>query len=286
MIGLDAFGINSFRSYSPAVRDIQYMELKNGIYDEVHIREKTTNVDKSNIKQDWQIDTLLLAKFMEDLEAGNINNEGIQIANFVIKRRKLNEIRSVTLGYKNFVNNNQFVYEDYTQTNDEFIYSIVPVGENDLEGRENSLIVKSDFSGWFLVDRSENEVLPFDKFISGNGSTVSTSLNQSRTQIDTLTKYPSFFYSDQEYHEFQLQATFIPEEWQRSGNQYEDVLNQFIRSHKPFLVKGSSGEIYVADVHTPSKSAPSNTYGGYDYMELTINLTEIMDYDEYMESVK
>lgn len=282
IIGLDAFGINAFKSYSPPVRNIKYMEVKNAIYDEIHIREKTEGIDTSNIKEDWQIDTILLAKFLGDLEAGNISNQGVQIEKFAIKRRKLNEINGITLGYKDFINNNQFIYEDYTQPNDEFIYSIVPIGENGLEGNETSIIVNSDFTGWHVVDRETNEVLSFDKFIGSEG-TVDTTLNQGRVEIDTLSRFKNIFYTDQEYHTFQLRAVFLPEEWQRSGQQYETILNQFVRSHKPFLVKGASGEVYIADCHSPTKSAPQNIYAGRDYMELTLNFTEIMTYEEYME---
>lgn len=282
IIGLDAFGLNAFQSYSPPVRNIKYLEMKNAVYDEIHIREKTNGITTENIKEDWQMDTILLAKFLGDLEAGNINNAGIKIEKFAIKRRKLNELKSITLAYKDFINNNQFVYTDYTQPNDEFIYSIVPVGENGLEGQSNDIQIASDFAGWFLVDKDTNEVLAFDKFI-GNGGTVDTTLNQGRVQIDTLTPFPSVFYTDQEYHEFQLKAVFLPEEWQRSGQKYEQILNHFVRSHKPFLVKGGSGEIYVVDVHSPTKSAPQNVYSGYDYFELTLSFTEIMTYEEYIQ---
>ncbi|MGD6876762.1 hypothetical protein [Bacillus infantis] len=285
IIGLDAFGINAFKSYSPPVRNIKYMELKNAVYDEVHVRESTDNIDSSPTKEEWQMDTLLLAQFLGDLEAGNINNRGVRIDKFAIKRRKVTETNSLTLGYKDFVNNNQFVYEDYTQSNDEFIYSIVPVGENGLEGQQTSIDMKSEFSGWFLVDAEVNEVLAFDQFIGGGGS-VDTTLNQSKAQINTLTRYPRFVYTGQEYHSLQLKATFIPQEWQRSGQQYEAILEQFVRSHKPFLVKGGSGEVYVVNVDSPAKSAPQNTHKGYDYFELTLELNEIMSYEEYMELMK
>lgn len=284
IIGLSAFG-GAFQSYSPPVRSINRVEISNAIYDELHIREKTNNVDLSPTKEEWQMDTILLAKFLGDLEAGNVNNRGVQIEKFAIKRRKINETNSITLGYKDFVNNNQFVYEDYTQPNDEFVYSIVPVGDNGLEGQENSINVISDFAGFFIVDGENNEVLAFDKFIGSAGS-VDTSLNQSKVQIDTLTRYPKFIYTDQSYHSFQLTATFIPEDWRRSGQQYQAILDQFVLTHKPFLVKGSSGEVYIANVDSPTKSAPQNTYKGYDYFELTVTLTEIMSYDEYMEIIK
>jgi hypothetical protein len=282
IIGLDAFGINPFQSYSPPVRNIKYIEMKNGIFDEVHIREKTDGIDTSNVKEDWQLDTILLARFLGDLEAGNINNGGIQIVKFAIKRRGLNEINSLTLGYKDFVNNNQFVFDDYTQSNDDYVYSIVPVGENGLEGSENSAIVSSDFAGWHILDRESNQVVSFDTFL-GSENSIDVSFNQSRTQIDTLSKYPKFVYTDQQYNTFQLKGLFIAEDWQKTGKMYKDILDQFVLSHKPFLVKNGEGNVYICEATSPVKSSPQNIYRGRDYMELTLSFTEIMDYEEYME---
>lgn len=282
IIGLDAYGLNAFRSYSPPVRNIKYIEMKNGIYDELHVREKTDGIDLTTSKEDWQMDTILLARFLGELEAGNLNNRGIKINKFAIKRRKLNEINPITLGYKNFVNDNEFVFDDYSQANDDFIYSIVPIGENGLEGQANEISVSSDFAGWFILDREENEILAFDKFI-GSESSVDNSMSQSRVEVDTLSKFKTVYYTDQEFHSFQLKSVFLPEDWQRSGEQYEDIINKYVRNHKPFLVKGGTGEVYICDIHSPSKSSPQNAYKGRDYMEITLNFTEIMDYEEYME---
>jgi hypothetical protein len=282
IVNLSAFGTSNFQSYSPPVTNMNKITIQNAIYDEIHIRENTSGIDASNVKEDWQMDTVLLAKFLGDLEAGNINNQGINITQFAIKRRKVNEITPITLGYKDFVNNNQFVFDDYTQPNDEFVYSIVPVGENGLEGQENSITIKSDFTGYHLVDKDTNEVLSFDKFI-GSEPNISTTLNQGRTQIDTLTKYPRFFYNGQNYHTFSLQATFIPEDWQNSEQLYQSILNQYVYSHKPFLVKSGSGSVYVVDVYNPSIERPLNVYRDRDYFTLTLQCTEIMSYDDYMK---
>lgn len=281
IIGVTPFGTDTFTTYTSPVRNINYVELSNAIYDELHIREKTDNIDLSPNKELWQIDTILLAKFMNDLEAGNVNNQGIRIDKFAIKRKKINEINPITIGYKDFVNNNQFIYQDFTQPSGDFIYSIVPIGENGLEGQENSITLNSTFAGFHLVDKDTNEVLSFDKFI-GSEPSVNTTLNQGRTQIDTFSKYPSFFYNNQNYHTFSLQAVFIPEEWENIGKKYEDIKNQFVLSHKPYLVKGGDGSVYIVEVSSPSKEVPMNIYDGREYMTLTLNFTEIMDYEDYI----
>lgn len=281
IIGLDVFGIDAYQSYSPPVRDVYLIELKNAIYDELAIRERI-DIKPENIRDDWDIDTILLAKFLGDLEAGNINNQGVQIEKFAIKRRKLNEIKPITLGYKDFFNNHQFVFYDYTQPNDEFIYSIVPVGENGLEGQENSVQIKSDFTGWALVDKDVNEIIMFDKYI-GSPNNIETVLNEGRIEIETLSQYPTIYYTPKSYHTFSLRGTILPKEKDRSGQTYGDILRKFIYTRKPLLAKGSNGEVYIVNVSNVNKSAPINTWDDYDYFDLELSLIEIMSYEDYMK---
>jgi hypothetical protein len=280
IIGYNFWGLGHYQSPSPPVRNIYHVEIKNSIIDELNIRERI-DVDTSNTKNNWQIDTRLLAKFMDDLEAGNVQNEGIQIVKFAIKRRKVDELNPITLGYLDFVNDSEVEYTDYTQGNDTYIYSIVPVGENDLEGKPTEVQIESDFVGWWIVDKDTNEVLGFDKFFDNNPS-VETQLNQKRTVIETLTGLPQVFYTGLPYSTFSLQAVFLPEENQRSYVEFKRILDKFINQHKPFLVKGSTGELYVCDISNLRKSTPQNAYKGFDYISLTVDALEVMSYDEYM----
>jgi hypothetical protein len=280
IIGYNFWGLGHYQSPSPSVRNIYHTEIKNSIVDELHIRERT-DVDTSSTKNSWQIDTRLLAKFMGELEAGNVQNEGIQIVKFAIKRRKVDELNPITLGYLDFVNDSEVDYTDYTQGNDTYIYSIVPVGENDLEGKPTEVQIESDFVGWWIVDKDTNKVLGFDKFFDTNPS-VETQLNQKRTIIETLTGFPQVFYTGLPYSTFSLQAVFLPEENQRSYTEFKRILDKFINQHKPFLVKGSTGELYVCDISNPRKATPQNAYKGFDYISLTVDALEVMSYDEYM----
>lgn len=282
IIGLDFYGTSVFKSTSPPVRDVKRADLSNAIFDEMHIRSETSNIDTTSTKQEWQIDTKLLAKFTNDLEAGNINNNGIQIEKFAIKRRKIEDLDSLTLGYEDFVNNTEFKYIDYTQGTDDYVYSIVPVGSNELEGEPNDININSTFVGWHIVDRETNNIISFDQFMDSEPN-INTRLNQGRVQIDTMSKYPSFFYTDQEYHSFSLQSTFLKDDWVNTGSRYNSILNQFISNHKPFLVKSGNGELYICDISNPQKDNPLNSYRERDYITLTINLTEVMDYEEYIE---
>lgn len=280
IIGYDFYGTQFFRSPSNSLKDIFYGELKNGIYDELEIRERT-DIDTSNVRSDWKIDHRAIFKFINDLEGGNIQNSGLEIVSFAIKRRKASEIESITLGHLPFINNQQIEYIDYTQPNDDLIYSIVPIAENDLEGKTQDVSITSNFVGWHLVDKETGSVLSFDKGMDSVG-TAETQLNQGRVLIETMTKYPSAYYWDKEYESFSLSTVIIPSEFERSGQSYEKILNTFIRDHRPFLVKSDTGRIFAVDVSNPKLSTPLNTWKQYDYGVLTLDFVEVMSVDEYM----
>ncbi|OPH47627.1 hypothetical protein BC351_10585 [Paenibacillus ferrarius] len=280
IMGLNFYGTEFFRSPSNSVNNIYYGELKNGIYDEIEIRERT-DVGKTNIKDAWQIDHRAIFKFLNDLEGGNIQNSGLEIVSFAIKRRKASELNSITLHHLPFVNNQQIVYTDYTQPNEDLVYSIVPIAENNLEGKNVDVSVTSDFVGWWLVDKKCDSILGFDKAMESVGN-VEATLNQGRVVIETLSKYPQVYYFDKEYESFSLSTVIIPSEFERSGKSYEKILNTFIKDHRPFLVKSDTGRAFVCDVSNPRLSSPLNTWKNYDYGVLTLDFVEVQSVDEYM----
>jgi hypothetical protein len=279
LIDYDFWGSGFFTSVTSNVSNINYTEAKNAIFDEMDVRERT-DIDISNIHEEWQIDTRL-QWLCDSIEAGNVQNSGMKIEKFAIKRRHIDELTPVTLGYRDFINNDTVEFSDYTQPNDSnLVYSIVPISDQ-LEGIPNEINVNSEFVGWWIVDKETNEVLGFDQFLDSS-PTVETQLNQSKVQIDTLTKFPRFIYTSQSYHTFSLTATFLPEENERIGKKYEDILDKFIYSHKPFLIKSDTGCVYICDISNPKKSTPLNTWNGYEYMTFTIDCVEVADYLSYM----
>ena len=58
------------------VSNINYIELKNCIIDELNVSRNVTTVDLSPNKTSWNIDTIMLARFLNNLEAGNVGLRG------------------------------------------------------------------------------------------------------------------------------------------------------------------------------------------------------------------
>lgn len=285
ILSYDFLGLDDGAVFSSTnvLNNFYRLDLKNVIVDEIHVREKTNGINEDTDKATWQNDTRLLAKFINNLEAGNIDNEGVQIVKFAIKRRKIDEFTDDILAYTPFKSGTQIEYVDNSQANTKYIYSIAPIGENSLEGKSVEIEIESNFTGWFVVDKKNGDVITFDKSIGGDNPSVSTTLNQGRTQINTLSKFPQVYYNDQEYHSLTLSSIFTPDNGKRSNSEYEKILN-LILQHKPLIVKGSSGEFYICDISNPQNSTPRNTWGGYDYTTIQVDAVEIMNEKTYLQN--
>lgn len=247
------------------------------------------NSDDLNIKENWGKDSSVLGKFNSTLEAGNINNNGVKIVKFNIFRRiDRPENEDFLVGEVDFVNTGGTVdlsYIDYTQPNDKLIYTLIPVGENGLSGLPREIKVnglENGFSGWWVIDKDTNDVLPFDKAIGSVGN-IDTALSQNKVVIETFSQYPRVYKNIPNYETFSLSTVILPDESERSGMKYTDILNKFILSNTPKIVKADNGRIYVCSLSNPRTSQPMNSWRGHDYIQLTVDVTEIDSYENFMK---
>jgi hypothetical protein len=260
---------------------INYIEMKNAIFDEAHMRERTSGIDLTPAKKEWKIDSILMPKFPGNLEAGNINNEGLAITQFAIKRRSVGDIKNITLDYVPYDPDSVVEYTDYTQPVGNLIYSIIPVGENGLEGKPNEVTVKSEFTGWWIVDKNVQSAFGFDKMFEGEDRKVSVGLEQGRVELEVLgSKFPRIYYTETEYARFMLSAVIVPAnysiaEW--------NALVSLITQHIPLIVKSGNGDLYVCDIYEPSKQVLLNKYKNGDPFVLSVNCVEVQEYLDFME---
>lgn len=262
---------------------ISNIEFKNCILDEVHIRQKVSDIDISTAKETWQLDTYLLAKFLNNFEAGNVDNEGLLITSFRIKRRNLGELNSITLAEIPYdpESTQTLIYYDYTAPVGDLVYSIEPVGENELPAKPNEVIHESLFTGVWLVDKTDNFTFGFWMQLGNGLSNLNVALQQKRIEIDTFDDYPGVYYFPGEHHRFTVSALVNPTDY--SITEWRRIINK-ITQHVPLIVKSGSGDIYVCDVHSPQKSTwLINAYRKKDPVIITVECVEIMSYESYME---
>lgn len=283
IIGLDAFG-DAVTNESPlgSVKNITYVAVSNIVIDELQIKEEIDNPINS-LRDNWGISHRLLCRFRDSLSGGNLENNGLEISSFCIKRRKYSELTDTVLAYTPFENNTNFVYTDYSQANEKYIYSITPIAENGSELFPNQTNVESSFVGHHLVfmDTSKDIVIPLDKSF-GNTGNVDVTPNKGRIQLETLNKYPKVIYTNQDYKTFSITAVLIPEDGQRSITEYKK-LEAIVDSHRPVLVKSSNGMIYAGDIVFKRGSSPMNSYVGYDWLEVDLDFTELMSVNDFMK---
>ena len=124
IIGLDVYSDGVFQSPTPPVRNVNQIISTNAVFDEIHLRESTSK-NLTTAKSTWQIDTRLRALFNNTLEAGNVQNEGLPIEKFIVKRRAINDINNIRINEVEFSNNETINIYDYSQSNDNYIYSIL-----------------------------------------------------------------------------------------------------------------------------------------------------------------
>ncbi len=281
MLGLVTWGQKALLSPTSSINNIFYTELKNSVVDELHIRERT-DILTDNIKIIWQRDTRLLAKFLNSLSAGNIDNQDIPIIKFAIKRRRYDELKNLILGYLPFVNDTEIEYIDYTQPVGDFIYSVTPVSENGFEGKPNEVHVESIFTGVWLVDKNDNFVFGFDKQWDGELRALNIVLEQDRIEIPSLSKYRSVYYTPEEFARFTISALVTPTNY--SFTEWQKLVSK-LSSHVPLIVKSGSGDLYVCDVYSPQKSTwLVNAYKTVDPIVFTVSCMELMSIEEYLEN--
>lgn len=264
-----------------AITSINYIKIENSIVDQIEIRERTSGIDLTSTKGNWEIDTVLLAEFLNNLEAGNVNNEGLVITKFRIKRRNSGELTNITVGEVDYdyLNPTTLEFTDYSQPVGNFIYSIIPVGINGLEGKPSEQSITSEFYGWWIVDKNNSEVFEFGKQYGGENRTVDVSLEQGRTEIQTMSQYPSVYYTPQQFARFNLSAVVVPNNY--SITEWNNLVSM-ITQHVPLIVKSNNGDIYVCDVYAPSKQVLLNKYTTGDPFNINISCVEIMAYQNYM----
>lgn len=262
---------------------LQNMIFKNCVVDQVHITNAigASEVSSNNVPQ-WTPNTLFLANFFNDLVAGNIHNEGLDIVSFELRRSRIGEMGSKTLGTLPFDAENPETIEfiDYTAGAGDYIYSIIPFSNSGDAGQASSIQIESDFSGVWMVDKFDNFTLGFDKQW-GSKTTFDVTFNEKRIEIQNFSDYPSVYYLPGQHATFAITTLVLPSEW--SSKEWAKIMEK-IKTRKPMLIKSGSGDLYVCNIHTPVKSTwMVEAHRKSDPMQITLECMEVMSYNAYME---
>ena len=136
------------------IENINYIELKNGIYDDLYISKDTEFELSNECPQEWDFNTILWAKFNNTTNAGNVDWNLETTSHIILKSRTEGQFKWKTIVVKEVKSLEDFVinYPDYFIASGQPVeYAIVNV----MSGCEGTYAITktiSKFTKMFLIE--------------------------------------------------------------------------------------------------------------------------------------
>lgn len=284
MLFLETMFCGSDLALSPTptfVDKITYVELKNGMYDDLYITKDVESEPTNIVPEEWDFNTILHATFNDTTNAGNVNWSTSTVSHLLIKRRINGEFNWKTINIKeiNSIEDFKITGIDYTNASHvTYDYAVVPT----LYGAENDysiISVESIFSGIFLVEKDKIYGTQItdgycDTTRNFPSSTVVTINNRKPTDIRTsIANYDSGTCSgnwitvSEEGCELEIEDKIrIP---------FQRELIDFLSDGYPKLLKHFDGRIWLVKIEDQITDSADTAYNN---RKLTFSWTEIGDY--------
>jgi hypothetical protein len=251
------------------IENINYIQLKNAIIDEVFISKNVNTVNLTSDKNIWDINTILLAKFLNNLEAGNVGLGGLTIDKFKIRRRDITTLNKKELAIINTTLTQDLYYLDKTgKSQITYEYEVSPMS-GDIEGEPFSTTIKCNIDYWWISD----DIDIFPLFANLEVSDINT--NIQRYSYDTFNKYPIISYGEQKYQSGTITTMLLDVNLQSSKN-YRDKFDTFINNQKQKILRNPNGDIWIIDTHTSRRQMYTNLVE--DISNYSFEWVEVDDY--------
>ena len=266
------------------IENINYVELKNGIYDELYITKATDFELSDEFPKEWDFDTILWAKFNGNTNAGNVDWDLDNISHIILKSRTDGNFQWKTIVVKEVNDVDDFVinYPDYFVASGQPVeYAIVPISYGRLEGTYAITNVTSKFAKMFLIEGNE---------VWGTEITdgyCDTTRNIPSSNVELLhSKYPIFVRNTiANYDTGNCKGSFVPLDEDScqfafdSEQDYERIKYQrkfmdYICDSIPKILKLPDGRLWLVQV-TPNPTDTANQ--AYNNREISWSWVEIGD---------
>lgn len=263
------------------IENINYVELKNGIYDDLYITKATDFELTNECPKEWDFDTILWAKFNGNTNAGNVDWDLEHTSHLILKSRTEGNFQWKTIAVKEVESTEDFVvnYPDYFVASGQSVeYAILPVLYG-LEGNYATTRVVSKFNKMFLIEGGivwGTEITDGYCDTTRNIPSSTVELLNSRYPIfvrntianyDTGTCKGSFVPLDEESCEFAYDSE---QDFQRI--KYQRDFMDYICDSIPKILKLPDGRLWLVQV-TPNPTDTANQ--AYNDREITWSWVEI-----------
>lgn len=266
------------------IENINYVELKNGIYDDLYI-SKNTELEWSNeCPEEWDFDTVLWAKFSENTNAGNVDWNVETTSHLILKRRNEGEFKWKTIFVKEIHDIEDFVinYPDYFVASGQTVeYAIVNVLYGS-EGNYATTKITPKFSKMFLI---EGNTVWSTNITDGF---CDTTRNIPSSNVELLnSRYPIFVSNTiANYDTGNCKGSFVPivneeectlaydKEYDYQRIKYQKGFMDFISDRVPKILKLPDGRMWLIQV-TPDPADSANQV--YNNRDISWSWVEIGD---------
>lgn len=266
------------------INNIHYMELKNGIYDDLYITKATDFEIDENYNREWNFDTILWAKFNNNTNAGNVDWSVKTVSHLLLKSRNHGEFIWKTLLVKEINSIEDFVinYPDYFIASGATVeYAIVPVLYG-TEGNYATTTITPKFKKMFLI---EGDTVWGTDITDGF---CDTTRNIPSSIVELLNnKYPIFIRNSiANYDTGNCTGAFIPftneetcevafdSQYDYQRIRYQRAFMDFISNGIPKILKLPDGRMWIIQV-TPNPSDTANT--AYNHRQISWSWVEVGD---------
>lgn len=248
------------------IGNINYVEITNCKCNGIHIRQNTSNIDLTPNFKEWQFDTILLAKFNNNLEAGNVGLGGLTIDRWKIRRRRINSTTFVNLDVIQFNEAGGFQYIDRTPVcNVIYEYEVIPMS-GDIEGQPHTVQIECQFDCWWITDGNESYPLWANLEVSDIPTNI------QRYVYEGFGRYPTISYGASKYQSGTITAILLDIDG-KSNHNYQTQVENFINNRKPKWLRTAQGDIWYVD--TAMSKRKINIEFADDVSTLTFDWVEI-----------
>lgn len=267
-----------------AIENIDYIELKNGLYDDLYITKSTDFEITGKIPEEWDFDTVLWAKFNNSASAGNVDWSLETTSHLILKVREQNSFIWKTIFTKEINSIDDFVinYPDYfIASGQPCEYAIVPVFYG-TEGEYAISRITPKFQKMFLI---EGNIVWGTEITDGY---CDTTRNIPSSTVELLnSKYPIFVRNTiANYDTGTCKGSFVPTtdedecelaydskyDYQRIKYQREFI--DFISDGVPKVLKLPDGRLWIIQV-TPNPTDTADTV--YNNRNISFSWVEVGD---------
>ena len=270
------------------LNDINYIELKNTMFDEMYLADAQPIHDGDGneiapsyeVPSKWTVETIGYCDFDETTHAGNLAWSMENLSGIIVRRKLSTDFDWTSIYYKEVsdIDDCNISGIDITPGNGDYVYAIVPVTK---EGAAYSYYV------------SDPVTISMEKLLIGDSTGYYTTMltdgscnvtcNVPSTVVETLyNKYPTIVSnSNANYQTISVTASFYPDVCDPDSitndlerTKYIEKVLAFLCNRQPKILKNVDGRRWLVWIST----APTdNASDYYKFREISFECTEIGD---------